>query len=405
MRMQIIECPVGKLREGMTLGESIFDADGKLLLFEGAVLKSAYIDKILTTGRSAVNILSAEHGSIRLESDVAFEAGAETAGEADTETAGDAEAEATREAEAERLRFETTKNDAVELSKDIMSRITVNSRIDTEKLYMVINQIIEEILESKDVTLTLATLREIDQYIFHHSVNVCVLSIFAGIHMGFNKVRLVNLGIGAMMHDVGKMLVPTEILNKPERLTPEEFQLIKEHTVRGFHSLREIRDISLESKFAVLQHHECFNGSGYPQGLAGDDIHMFARIVSIADVFDAITSDRVYCQKEDPYTASRYMIEEMGSKFDPAMVKIFLKVVGYYPVGLCVELNSGEYGVITKKNRDKPVVRILFDEQRNPLRFYYEVDLAKNPSVAIVDIDPEKTRSEALSRMGSEQSV
>lgn len=374
------QCQVNALKEGMVLGESIFDADGKLLLFEGAVLKAAYIEKIRSVGLTEVKILSTSN---RINVHI--------------------EAESPNiELDEETLIIEMTKKDALALVEDIMERVAVNSKIDTEKLYVVISQIIDEILSRPEVTLNLASLRQIDDYIFQHSVNVCILSIITGVFMGFNKVRLVNLGIGSLLHDVGKMKVNHQVLNKPEKLLHDEFNEIKCHALHGFNVLREIRDISLESKFVVLQHHECFDGSGYPQGLAGDDIHVFAKIVSLADVFDAITSDRIYCQKEDPYTASRFLIEEMGVKFDPLIVKIFLKVIGYYPVGLNVELNNGEYGVIVRKNRDKPVVKILFDEHLNRVNFYYEVDLAKNPKVAIIDVDPQKLR---ISCLDAEQSV
>lgn len=370
MFQKYLRYSVTELHEGMVLGESVFDVNGKLLLYEGVVLKEAYIEKIRELGLRYVRIV-------------------------DTEGA-QATADCADDFEMDEALLESTRKDAFEVVEDIMSRLAINSKVDTEKLYLVVSQIIDEVMKKPKVTFSLASLRKIDDYIFQHSINTCVTSIITGVYMGFNKVRLVNLGIGAMLHDVGKVLMPMPVLNKPERLEMDEFEVIKTHTIMGYESLHEARDISIESKTVLLQHHERFDGKGYPYGISGDSIHVFSKIVSVADVFDAITSDRVYSLREDPYFASIYLLEEMGAKFDPDVVKVFLKIIGYYPVGLHVELNTGAYGIIVRKNRDKPTVRILVDENKIPVNFYFEIDLAKNPTIAIMDIDPVKGRMVTL---------
>jgi HD-GYP domain-containing protein (c-di-GMP phosphodiesterase class II) len=205
-------------------------------------------------------------------------------------------------------------------------------------------------------------------------------------------VRLVELGIGALLHDIGKILVPQDVLNKPENLEDDEYGILKLHTIRGYEALKHTKQFSEASLEAILSHHERCDGKGYPMGKSKDQLHVYAKIVSVADVFDAVTADKVYRKKEDPYRAMHLIIDELDTKFDREIVKKFLKVVGYYPLGLYVTLNNGEYGVITKVHQNRPTVRILYDMAGTPVRDNFIVDLLKNPSVAIVDIDPAKTK-------------
>lgn len=355
------------LSEGMVLAENIFDSDENVLLSEGIVIRSVYIKKINEMNIDSVIILDEDNTTLTLES------GFDTSVEKD-------------------MVIQETRKTAKRFVEESMESIIKSGSLNYEKLHLVVNQIIDEIFESEDVTLSLANLKAVDDYIFHHSVNVCILSIITGIYSGLNKNRLIELGVGAILHDIGKTLVPRDILNKPSRLTVDEFEVIKEHSSLGYGVVGSIDTLTNDSAEVILSHHERYDGAGYPNGKSKEEIHVYAKIASIADVFDAVTSDRIYGRKEDSYIAVSYILEDSGSKFDPEIVKTFLKVIAYYPVGLNVILNTGEYGVIVKKNRDKPLVRVLFDKNMNSVKGYYEIDLNKNPMVSILDIDPKKTK-------------
>lgn len=362
---------IHELEEGMVLANAVYDNSGKLLLSEGIVLRQIYIQKIKDLGLSEVLICDEDCSIVTRVNDF------------DTIVMKD-------------MIMNSTKNDAKASVKRCMDNVVNRSQVDMDKLFLVVNQIIDEILSSEVVTFNLSQLREVDHYIFDHSVNVCILSVITGIYMGFNKVRLIELGIGALLHDIGKILVPQDVLNKPDRLEDDEYGILKLHSLRGYEALKHTKQFSDATLETVLSHHERCDGNGYPMGRVKDEIHVYAKIVAVADVFDAITADKVYRKKEDPYKAMYTIIDELDSKFDREIVKKFLKVVAYYPLGLYVSLNNGEYGVITKVHKDRPTVRILMDASGNAMKDYFTIDMLKNPSIAIVDIDPARTKYDQL---------
>jgi len=157
-----------------------------------------------------------------------------------------------------------------------------------------INDLIEELLANCNIMVNLVDIRTNDEYTFGHSVNTCILSIITAINMGYHPARIRLLAVGAILHDLGKVMVPSSILNKPGKLTEEEFLQIQKHSEYGYDLLSNNDCFSELSKKVVLHHHERFNGSGYPYGLAGSDIHEFSAIVGICDMYDALTADRVY---------------------------------------------------------------------------------------------------------------
>lgn len=366
--MKRIPTGIDALKSGMILGETIFDSSGNTLLSDGIILRQAYISKIKSLGYLSVQIQVEATEKIEEEKAVIEEP-----------------SNASKD-----VIIRTTREEAAVLVNDCMQNVAVGTDIDTDKLYLVVNTIIDEIFSNEDITINLANLKSVDEYVFQHSVNVCILSIICGIYLGFNKVRLVELGIGALLHDIGKNLISQEILNKPGALSNDEFDVVKKHTVLGYEALKRIKNITETSACVALYHHERFDGGGYPTGKNGANIHVYAKICAIADVFDAITSDRVYGSKENPYKAMEYILKSSESQFDKEIVRIFLKAVGYYPLGLNVILSTGEYGMVTKKDRDLPTVRVLIDNQLRPVKGYYEIDLRKNPKVRILDIDPHR---------------
>lgn len=360
---------VDDLKIGMVLGQDITDEMGNTLLAKGMELRNTYIGQIEKLNFKQVLISTISKVDFPNETEIE-------------------EIHNIGHSDLERLTIisEETRQDAKKVINACMEKVLEDSPIGVEKIVLIVNQIIDEILKSEEVTFNLAELRLVDDYTFEHSVNVGVLSIITGISVGLNKVELVELGMGAILHDIGKMLIPKEILNKPGILTDEEFNIIKKHTVRGFEVLSKIKDVSLKAANVALYHHERYDGKGYPEMLESKDTHIYSKIVAIADVFDALTSDRVYSKKISPYKAMEYIISMSEAHFDRVVIAKFAKFVGYYYRGQMVKLNTGEVALISKKHQSKPVVRVVLDNCGKKVNNYYEIDLAKNPSVLVNSI-------------------
>ena len=213
-----------------------------------------------------------------------------------------------------------------------------------------------------------------------------VYTLALAVKLGYNERELLEIGIGALLHDVGKMAVPLEILNKPGKLTKEEFEVIKTHPKVGYDMLKDLPNISLLTAHCALQHHERINGSGYPYGLKGDEIHEYAQIIGIADVFDAVTSHRSYRKPMLPHEALELLYSGVGTLYDIRYIQEFNQTIAVYPIGLTVVLSDGRVGIVVKQNKGlstRPVVRIV-KENGKSLDEPYDVDLVKHPNVTIV---------------------
>lgn len=224
-----------------------------------------------------------------------------------------------------------------------------------ESIAYMAKQLIEEILQNRDVVLDLVDIKSFDNYVFQHCVNVAIISLVIGIKLNLHKFDLIDLCIGAMLHDIGKVFIPEKILNKPGKLTSEEFDVMKQHTVKGYSYLRESNSLSITSMLVALQHHEKVSGQGYPYGKSGEEISKFAKIVAIADVYDALTSDRPYRKAISPNEALEYIMASGEIQFEYKFVQVFSKVVVPYYVGTLVKLSNGDIAVVRKINFDLPL--------------------------------------------------
>ncbi len=233
-----------------------------------------------------------------------------------------------------------------------------------------INSIIDELLENRDMMINMIDLKSFDNYTYAHSVNVTVLSLVIGISMGLDRKQLSELGLGAILHDIGKVFVPKEIVNKPGMLTPAEFEEMKSHSLRGYEYARDKYRIPMSSYIAILDHHEKWDGSGYPNGASGGRISLFGRIISIADVYDALTSERSYRPAMSPSEAMEYIFGNSGTMFDAEIVDIFKKKIAPYPVGTTVRLSNGFTALVVENYEEfclRPKVRLIFDPDGNPV--------------------------------------
>lgn len=342
------------VQEGMMLSKPIYSSDGHVLLGEGILLKQSYIKRL-----ESYNI-----SEIYIQDDIS------------------------EDIEINDVIKETTRVEAKVLVKKTMDDYKENKRFISDGSKIMVNRIIDELLANRHLVVNLSDIKSTDDYTFSHSVNVCVLSLITGIKLGLDQLKLRDLGVGAILHDIGKMMISEEILKKPSILTDEEFEQIKEHTVLGYNIVKTDPNVKATSAYIVLSHHERYDGSGYPRKISGEDIHLFARIVAIADVFDALASDRVYRKKLKTYEVVKYLNASSVTHFDKDILQCFIKSIPIYAIGTSVLLSTGEKGIVVDTNKEfptRPIVRIVYlaDGSRN--NKFEEIDLTKKLNIIIID--------------------
>lgn len=284
--------------------------------------------------------------------------------------------------------FEQTGSEAKSRTRRLVDSCFTSVSKDSGEVKQLINGVMDYVLEDTNVLKGLHYLKLLDDYTFGHSVNVAVYSIATAKELSYTHDDLRELGIGAALHDIGKLRIPGKILKKPAQLTVDEFNKVKKHTIFGCEFLKKLPYRNISPAYIAMNHHERCDGTGYPNRLKGDDIEECTKIVMIADVYDALTSDRVYRNKQSPDTVMSYINDLGMHQFDKSMVNFFKKSIAIYPVGTGVVLNTMEKAMVLKVNVDmpaRPVVCVVYDEQGNKLSSYKEVDLSKEWSLFIVD--------------------
>lgn len=224
-----------------------------------------------------------------------------------------------------------------------------------EQVKVAVHQIVEDILNEREVVANLTHLRAWDSYTSDHSVHVAALSVLIGSRLGLTHDELHRLGIGAILHDIGKSTIPKEVLLKKGSLTEQEYATIKTHARSGWELIVDSNSIMPTSSIVTLQHHERLDGSGYPSGLKGSEIFHFSKIVAVADVFDALRADRSYRERVAPAMVLKIMQSEAGVKMDAAAVATLLRHVAVVPNGEIVRLSNGQVALVHSQNPDKPL--------------------------------------------------
>jgi putative nucleotidyltransferase with HDIG domain len=250
----------------------------------------------------------------------------------------------------------------------------------------VVEEVCDSVLRNPGALISLARLKTADSYTYMHSVAVCALMVALANQLGLNAEQTREAGMAGLLHDIGKAGVPLAVLNKPGRLTDDEFTLVKTHAEYGYNMLRDCGDVDDSVLDACLHHHEKMDGTGYPHRLAGQDIQLIARMASICDVYDAVTSDRPYKKAWDPAEAVRRMAEWSGSHFDQQLFQSFVRSVGIYPVGSLVRLSSGRLAVVMEQSASlvTPKVKVFFSTKAQ-LRLIPEIlDLSRTVHEKIV---------------------
>ena len=249
------------------------------------------------------------------------------------------------------------------------------------EMSVLVDEISQSIFRNSGALLSLAKLKNKDDYTYMHCVAVCALMIALGKQMGMDGDVLKSLGMAGLLHDVGKMAIPDHILNKPGRLTDEEFNVMKIHSIKGWEMLKAspgVGDIALD---VCLHHHERVDGTGYPDKLSGDALSLFARMGAVCDVYDAITSNRCYKAGWAPAEALRKMAEWQDGHFDTMVFKAFVKTVGIYPVGTLLKLKSGRLAVVTGQSHQsllQPIVKVFFSSRSNTAVAIELIDMSRS---------------------------
>ncbi|MBB6216039.1 putative nucleotidyltransferase with HDIG domain [Anaerosolibacter carboniphilus] len=263
--------------------------------------------------------------------------------------------------------------------KTAYESVGLGKKIEREVVEKSVLPLMKEVVKSNNVLGRLRQIESNDAYTYRHSMNVGILAAMVGKWLNYSERDLENLTTAAMLHDIGKSKIPEEIINKPDTLTAEEYEIVKKHSNLGYEILKESEGMNFDILCGVLQHHERMDGSGYPLGIKGNKIHEFAKIIAVVDVFDAMTSQKAYRSKMSPFKVAEYIVENSFDTLDPYIANTFLENISKYYVGNIVKLNTGEVGEIVLVNKQSPTRPLVKINDKF-------VDLLKNHDYEIVDV-------------------
>lgn len=326
--MRIVQ--LGKDALGKVLARSIYVPDGRVLLRAGVTLSSTYISHLLQRGYTSVYIQDELVPGLEVADAVS----------------------------------ETTRVRATALMAAALDDARSSRALDHARISRVVDDILADLHKETGFVFELTSLRSTDEYSFVHSVNVSVLSVILGqsIFMGYRELK--QLGIGAILHDIGKVKIPGELLQRRGGLSPEEFEAVKTHTTLGFDIIRSHPEFSAMAAHVALQHHERLDGSGYPRMLRHGEILQFGLVASIADVYDALVSNRPYRPGFPPSEAMQMMVQGAGTLFDENLVRKLIETMAVYPVGSILRLSNSTLAVVVRQQRNlpaHPVVAVITD--------------------------------------------
>ena len=323
-----------QLQPGMKIDQAVVDKSGRNLVQRGSILDNYVIDSLLKMGVMMVYIQSGE------------------------ETAGDIEKSISPQARKQIERLHTDDRSKVELSDSVKTRVAegiqfIYSNTESKELADTTNNIASNLMNAINSTdaiaVDISALKTSDEYTFKHSVDVATMSMVLAKQQGLSQKQIYEIGVAGLLHDIGKTKISLDILNKPARLTDEEFAVMKQHPVFGYRMIKDRDEFSNEICMAVLQHHEKMISKGYPVGFPSDKITQYARILTIADIYDALVTERPYKSAFSQREAVE-MIMSMTGELDLTAMKSFLESMILYPVDSIVELSNGEKAKVVKNN-------------------------------------------------------
>lgn len=354
---------IGGVRPGSIIAQDVYGSDGVLLIKKGSMFREQYIPRFIDAGVQEIFI--EDNGNMTPETIASIR----------------------KSLNIQDVIHDKTRTHAQSQIKKTMLKFKSVTNTDIQRIGQIVEDMIDQLLDKKDFVFALSQLRSVDDYTYQHSVNVGVLALIIGIDLGLEKEQLKQLGMGAILHDIGKIMVPEEIIKKPAKLTAEEFSEVKKHTEYGYEILIQT-EIPEEAAKIALHHHEKFDGTGYSRGLKNTKIPLFARIVAVADVYDAMSNDRVYQRKSAPDKVYREITHQGDRHFDTQIMETFARHINIYPTGTGVILNSGHRGIVLYQNKlypESPIIRVFLPKEKDVRRLYFDLDLSLNTKWHIID--------------------
>lgn len=342
------------VKQGDKLGKSIYTGDGRVLLEEGVVLTIGLISRLRQMGVSAIYLKDDRLDDVEIEEVVT----------------------------------ETTRREVIQTFAESVQYIQNSKKeFDLKGISKSTEKIIEEILQNQNVLISLTDIRTNDNALFVHSTNVCIMSVLIGIKLGLSRNEIKDLGMGALLHDIGKIIDPNKLETKAVKAPNET----NDHTWVGFNYLRRKHEISTVAAHVALGHHENVNGTGYPRKITGDQIPLFAKIVAVANFYDNLVSPSEGTNALKPHEACERILGLTNIYFDHQVVWEFLRTIAFYPTGRQVKLTTGETGVIVGQNHglpQRPIVRVFDVYNRSKFDDYdvKEIDLSKQTTIFITKV-------------------
>ncbi|MGI6662296.1 MAG: HD-GYP domain-containing protein [Bacillota bacterium] len=368
--------PIYQVQPGMRLGRSVQDQEGRLIIAAGITLNRRLLSLLEEQGFTALYIADG-FDDVELPELVSLE----TKHEVMKSIRQFVEIEALH---AKRLTLSLLPG---HLGPSPGANMISKARYDVYMNVMkAAEMLVGDIMSRREVLIGMVDIKSLRDYSFAHSVHAALIALVVGRILGYNRRELRELGIGALLHDVGKTAVSTSLWLKPGELTREEFAIVRDHPEAGFEILRKT-SLGLLPAHVAYQHHERWDGSGYPRGLRGEKITGYARVTAVCDAFDAMTSDRPYKAAKHPLEALSFIVANSGVLFDPRVVGAFSRVVAPFPVATGVILSTDETAVVKRlnpHNLERPVVTVTRDPEGNYYPSPKTIDLELHPEIQIV---------------------
>jgi HD-GYP domain-containing protein (c-di-GMP phosphodiesterase class II) len=357
MRLVPIEC----VKTNTIIGKTLYDIAGRILVRSGVILSEGIISKIKDINILSIYIID-EYSSEEIEDIV--------------------------KPELRQKAILTIKEAFSNINRlTVADKFSKKESVYFDNIENMAEDLIENVLNNKSVLLSLVDIRSMDNYIYSHSVNVAVISLVIGISLKLPKRQLQYLCTGALLHDVGKSFIPTEILMKEEELTLEEILILQQHSNLGYKYLSDSYNLSANSKIIALQHHERPDGLGYPNGLINDEINTLSKIVSIANAYDELSTGRPNTKAMFPSDVLEYLMSNAGKMFDYDIVNTFCKIVIPFSKGTLVNLSNGDIAIVEETLPNfplRPIVKILKSSKTDTIN--KEINLIDEISIVITSI-------------------
>lgn len=343
--MRLVE--FADLRPGMLIADNFYGLNGGILAKRGAEITDKYIESLSQYEIPYLYVLDEHSKDLNVQCTITSE-----------------------------MRNEATQN-LKKLYLAIRNEQTGNYHAYMQDCLNSIDKLTEDIIAEKIDLYDVFDIKMIENYRYQQPVNVTIISLIIGKCLSLSSLEMYRLAIGAFFHDIGNMFIPEEVLSKDGSLSDAEYNLIKTHCEEGYRFTKEVFNLPMRSYLAILQHHERYDGNGYPLMKKGEDISVYGRIVAIADVFDALSSRRRQRLAMPPAQAFKIIIEGIGKQFDPKFVKAFAERVSPYPIGFTIKLQDGRVGIVVENFQGKPFnpnLRII-EENGDPVANPYTITL------------------------------